>query len=487
MTSTPPTRRPGRRAYATATNGNGNGHGRSGVGDRLRDARELRGLDLYRVERDTKIRHKFLEALEAGEYAELPGDVYARGFLRNYASYLGLDADEIVDEWRTESGPQAGGTSLLAAPQPIVLPRRGLFLQTSHFILIGVVVVVATIGIYFGYQLTRWLSYPTLKVTSPVAQSTTVPSGSTTYTLTGVATSGTTIIISWNGQEIATVLSDDSGKWSYQAVLRPGSNEFDVTAENLDTNHTSQTSRIIILVPVPTPTAPTPVVAFESPAADASIADGNVTVTGTTTATSSVTLTTTYLGPPPAPGATLPPFTPPTAVPSGAPASAASPALGTSASPGTSAAPGASPAPTNPGPGPISVGTDADGAFTFAFTLDPGTWSITLTGTDGKGHTSAPVTRRVVVPFNGVVVVVSIRGGDASVSWAHDGVLLGTQVWRDGSSFTITGRTSVCVNTPRPQYVFLTVNGTDVGSVTQYGGRRLYVDATHPPKNVSSC
>jgi hypothetical protein len=57
-------------------------------------------LDLFRVERDTKIRVKYLAAMEQGEFSELPADVYARGFLRNYASYLGLDPDEAESEWR---------------------------------------------------------------------------------------------------------------------------------------------------------------------------------------------------------------------------------------------------------------------------------------------------------------------------------------------------------------------------------------------------
>ncbi len=108
MTANNPIRRASRRTNGNGTNGHGsNGNGRVHVGDRLRDAREVQGLDLYRVERDTKIRHKFLEALEGGEYADLPGDVYTRGFLRNYATYLGLDPDEIIDEWRTEFDPPA--------------------------------------------------------------------------------------------------------------------------------------------------------------------------------------------------------------------------------------------------------------------------------------------------------------------------------------------------------------------------------------------
>src|SRR6266513_560648 len=94
--------------------------------ERLLAARERKGVDLYRAERDTKIRARYLGALERGEYRELPGDVYTKGFLRNYALYLGLDADEVVGQWRRERGDAAVARPVIAVPRPIAQPRRGL-------------------------------------------------------------------------------------------------------------------------------------------------------------------------------------------------------------------------------------------------------------------------------------------------------------------------------------------------------------------------
>ena len=82
---------------------------RAGVGDLLHAAREKKGVDLYRAERDTKIRARHLAALEDGDYSELPGSVYTKGFLRNYALYLGLDPD--------------GGAGPLAASEQAPPPR----------------------------------------------------------------------------------------------------------------------------------------------------------------------------------------------------------------------------------------------------------------------------------------------------------------------------------------------------------------------------
>ncbi len=89
-------------------------------------ARERKGVDLYRAERDTKIRARYLAALERGEYRELPGDVYTKGFLRNYALYLGLDPDEVVGQWRRERGDSGPSKAILTVPRPIAQPRPGL-------------------------------------------------------------------------------------------------------------------------------------------------------------------------------------------------------------------------------------------------------------------------------------------------------------------------------------------------------------------------
>jgi hypothetical protein len=70
--------------------------------ERLYAARDAKGVDLYRAERDTKIRSRYLAAMERGEWRELPGNVYAKGFLRNYALYLGLDPDEVLAQWHRE-------------------------------------------------------------------------------------------------------------------------------------------------------------------------------------------------------------------------------------------------------------------------------------------------------------------------------------------------------------------------------------------------
>lgn len=75
------------------------------LGDILREARVARGVSLTEAERDTKIRAKYLSALEDDNLTMLPGPVYARGFLRNYAQYLGIDPDDALDMFDKQIQP----------------------------------------------------------------------------------------------------------------------------------------------------------------------------------------------------------------------------------------------------------------------------------------------------------------------------------------------------------------------------------------------
>ena len=69
------------------------------IGNTLKAARESRGVTLEAAEESTKIRRKYLEALEGENFGQLPGRVYIKGFLRNYAKFLGLNADALVSAY----------------------------------------------------------------------------------------------------------------------------------------------------------------------------------------------------------------------------------------------------------------------------------------------------------------------------------------------------------------------------------------------------
>jgi cytoskeleton protein RodZ len=101
-----------------------------GVGNKLQEARTRKKLSLQQVEEATKIRGRYLGAIENGEWDELPGDTYARAFIRTYGRYLGLDGDRLAEEHRRSRGAARPGERLPRVdprPRPVVRrrPRRG--------------------------------------------------------------------------------------------------------------------------------------------------------------------------------------------------------------------------------------------------------------------------------------------------------------------------------------------------------------------------
>ena len=107
------------------------------IGYRLIRAREARGLTLEDAERDTRISRRYLEALEDEQFEVIPAPVYARGFLRSYAQYLGMDPQEILalfprgeDQARSANGASASRASM-DSPIPSTSPSRPSVAEAS--------------------------------------------------------------------------------------------------------------------------------------------------------------------------------------------------------------------------------------------------------------------------------------------------------------------------------------------------------------------
>jgi len=77
------------------------------IGEALRSAREAQGKSLDDAAVATRIRPTYLEALEEEQFGELGGSVYAKGFLRSYAGYLGVDPAPLLEAYRAQETPEA--------------------------------------------------------------------------------------------------------------------------------------------------------------------------------------------------------------------------------------------------------------------------------------------------------------------------------------------------------------------------------------------
>jgi cytoskeletal protein RodZ len=111
----------------------------SELGARLRQAREGQGLSLAQAAVDTRILQQSLIALEEGAYQRLPGDVVIRGFIRNYAQYLGMPADELIELYRRERGA-TDKIRIVPATNP---PRSRSYVLPSFFGVFFVTVALA--------------------------------------------------------------------------------------------------------------------------------------------------------------------------------------------------------------------------------------------------------------------------------------------------------------------------------------------------------
>src|SRR5215213_3256572 len=158
--------------------------------DRLSAARERKGVDLVRAERDTKIRVRYLSALERGDYRDLPGAVYTKGFLRNYAIYLNLDPEDVLRQWRRERGDQVGPEPVIVPPRPLEEPSRPLNFNRSVVVAALLTAGVVLFFVYLGSQLLRYSRPPELAVTTPATAVIEVSEEDTTYTLAGTSSPG---------------------------------------------------------------------------------------------------------------------------------------------------------------------------------------------------------------------------------------------------------------------------------------------------------
>ena len=408
--------------------------------DRLTAARERKGVDLIRAERETKIRVRYLSALESGDYRDLPGAVYTKGFLRNYAIYLGLDPEDVLRQWRRERGEATAPEAVIVPPRPLAEPARPLNFSPSIVVAALLTVGVVLFFVYLGAQLLRYSRPPDLTVTNPAQAVINVDEATTSYRLAGTSTAGATITILTPGQEEPyRTTAQSSGDWSIQVDLRRGQNRFEINAVNPETGKAAETPRTVVIT-VPFLVIQAPTLTVTAPVEGTKYGNGAIAVEGTTTNAKTVSVVSSFLG---------------------------SGAGGPAASPTPSSAPGASGAPSG-----TTIDVAGDGSFEFPpLELTAGRWSITVTATSEQGQT-ASLTRNVEVAFSGVNLVVNIRGGPAWIKVWVDGKLVGPQsgrVFDAGKTLTFHGTSSVEVRTGSSGYTHFTLNGTTIGALGKPG------------------
>lgn len=221
-------------------------HGQETLGERMAVVRKEAGHTLDEAAAGTGIQVKYLAALEASDYASLPGPVYARAFLKRYAEFLTLNPELAMrrfDEEQRVVAPLSGAHRF--SPVRAGVPRA-MFTPTLWRRLGAGFVILIIMG-YLGLELTRFVAAPSLTVTEPPDNlRTTAP----VITVAGKTTPESTLRL--NGQEVS-IATD--GTFRETLTLSPGVNTI-LFQVNRKRSRTRSVTRHVLRDTLAEPTAP---------------------------------------------------------------------------------------------------------------------------------------------------------------------------------------------------------------------------------------
>ena len=189
------------------------------VGYRLKKARQREGLTLEQAEDQTKVRVKYLQAIESDNWKIFPNKIYVLGFIKRYARFVGYDEEKILEEFKCEFGEYK---TQVRKPQKkrwideiVITPK----------LLVGVissVVVLAVIG-YIIFSVRLISKPPQIEILSPIVEA---------VTEKDIEIEGKTLqsaVVEINGQLVSV---DEKGYFSQKVSLSEGVNNFKIISKN---------------------------------------------------------------------------------------------------------------------------------------------------------------------------------------------------------------------------------------------------------------
>lgn len=191
------------------------------VGSILKEAREAKRLTFEQVETATKIRAKFLAGIEADDYGSLPSLSYAKGFVKNYAEYLGIPTGTILAFFRRQT-LEISKSAILPKGVAESLNRTWFQLTPGKFLILLFVGFVMLFLIYLGIQYRQLQHPPELVIDAPPENALVAAKK---VELLGATDPDATVTV--NG---ISVLVRGDGKFFDQISLEPGTNTVTIIA-----------------------------------------------------------------------------------------------------------------------------------------------------------------------------------------------------------------------------------------------------------------
>jgi len=202
------------------------------VGARLQAERKKKKLTLEDVEEETKVRGKYLRAIESGSWNEFPSKVYVYGFVKRYADFLGLDSKKVLDDFKAEFG--SSRVNFISQKTSKVLDR--VVITPKTLILALVIVFVGLILGYIIVSAEKISRPPEIEIIAPKEEVT----GVQEISIEGKTSN--TAVVEINGQ-LVTV--DDQGYFKQKTILNEGVNLFEVSAKSRMGKEASKQVRIL--------------------------------------------------------------------------------------------------------------------------------------------------------------------------------------------------------------------------------------------------
>lgn len=189
------------------------------VGEIFTNARNQKNLTLEQAEKATKIRQKFLLALERNEFNKLPPGTFTKGFIKNYAAFLGLPIEETMAFYRRQVNEEKT-PALPNRPEPV--PTKPFFaLSPTSF---GVALLVFLFFVYLIYSYFRFAGSPELTINSPAPNSVV---NQEDINVSGKTDPDAQLVI--NNQPVTL---NENGSFNAKITLIPGLNTITVVSTN---------------------------------------------------------------------------------------------------------------------------------------------------------------------------------------------------------------------------------------------------------------
>jgi len=204
------------------------------LGEKLRQTRLLKKLDINQIAKKINIRTEYLLALEENRYDKLPAGLYGKNFIKEYASFLGLNIKEILTDWDKQilssSPDNPFSRKILARNKFIIFPRI-----IRNLLIIG---AIAFCFLYLIVYFKKIILAPELIITQPANN---LALTSTNITISGQTEKEAEVTI--NGE---IVLNNNAGNFSQEVNLKKGLNNIIIKAKKKYSREQTVTRQILV-------------------------------------------------------------------------------------------------------------------------------------------------------------------------------------------------------------------------------------------------